>query len=66
MNAMNYVNVTARLAYYDAMKATAPAPRAGHCTARSETTTLAEKLRKLLKKTPKRRVVLVPAEDLHA
>jgi hypothetical protein len=58
MNAMNYVNVTARLAYYDAMKATAPA--------RPETTTLADKLRKILKKTPKRRVVLVTAEDLHA
>lgn len=58
MNAMNYVNVTSRLAYYDAMKATAPV--------RTDTTTLADKLRKFLKRNPKRRVVLVPAGDLHA
>lgn len=58
MNAMNYVNITARLAYYDAMKAAAPA--------RSETTSVVDKLRKILKRTPKRRAALMPAENVHA
>jgi len=58
MNAMNYVNITSRLAYYDAMKGTAPA--------RSDTASVADKLRKIFKRSPKRRVRLVPAENLHA
>ena len=58
MNAMNYVNITARLAYYDAMKGAAPA--------RSDTTSVADKLRKIFKRTPKRQVVLVRAENPHA
>lgn len=58
MNAMNYVNITARLAYYDAMKATAPA--------RVKTSSVADKLKKFLKKTPKRRTALVVVENLDA
>jgi hypothetical protein len=58
MNAMNYVNITSRLAYYDAMKAAAPV--------RTDTASVADKLRKIFKKNPKRRVVLVRAENLHA
>ena len=58
MNAMNYVNITARLAYYDALKANAPA--------RTKTTSVADKLRKIFKKTPKRGAALVTAENLDA
>ena len=59
MNAQTYLNVTARLAYYDAMKSSAPA--------RVETTPLAAKLRKLLHRAPRqRRVILLPAEGPHA
>jgi hypothetical protein len=59
MNAMNYLNVTSRLAYYDAMKAAAPT--------RSEATSVVDMLRKIFKRTPKqRRAVLVTAENLHA
>jgi hypothetical protein len=46
------------LAYYDAMKAAAPV--------RTDTASVADKLRKIFKKNPKRRVVLTPAENLHA
>jgi hypothetical protein len=58
MNAMNYVNITSRLAYYDAMKASAPV--------RADATSVADKLRKIFKRDRKRRVVLVRAENLHA
>jgi hypothetical protein len=59
MNAMNYINVTSRLAYYDAMKATAPA--------RAEVANPTDRLRKLLRWTPKkqRRVVLAPVGGLN-
>lgn len=58
MNAMNYINVTSRLAYYDAMKATAPV--------REEVKNPTDKLWKLLKRTPKqRRIVLAPVGGLN-
>jgi hypothetical protein len=59
MNAMTYLNVTSRLAYYDAMKITAP---------QREQKPKREKLRrKPLLRMPKRRsVILLPTESQHA
>jgi hypothetical protein len=59
MDAPTYLNVTARLAYYDSMKLNAPA--------RVETTPVAAKLRKLLHRMPRqRRVILLREESPHA
>jgi hypothetical protein len=60
MNAQTYLNVTARLAYYDAMKSSAPArvepvrPPSGP-----------RKRQRLFQKS-QRPVILLPAENPHA
>ena len=59
MNAELYLNVTARLAYYDTMRVTAPA--------RIETVPPKARVRKLLHLLSKQRpVTLVPAGNRHA
>ena len=59
MNAQTYLNVTARLAYYDAMKITAPV--------RVEKVRRVRLPRKPLLRMPRRRsVILLPTESLHA
>jgi len=59
MNAQTYLSVTARLAYYDAMKITAPR--------RVEKEKRARPPRKPLLRMPKRKdAVLLPSEGLHA
>jgi hypothetical protein len=60
MDAQTYLNVTARLAYYDAMKNSAPA--------RVETSSPPSKPRKRQRLFQKRQqaVVLLPAESPHA
>jgi hypothetical protein len=60
MNALTYLNVTARLAYYDAMKSSAPA--------RVETTGPSSKPRKRQRLFQKREqpVILLPAGNPHA
>jgi hypothetical protein len=60
MNALTYLNVTARLAYYEAMKNSAPA--------RVETVRSSAKSRKRQRLFRKREqpVILLPAESPHA
>ena len=59
MNAMTYLNVTSRLAYYDAMKKTAP-PRVEKVKQ--------EKLprRPLFRILKRKEVILMPPESQHA
>ncbi len=59
MNAQTYLNVTARLAYYDAMRISAPV--------REEKVKRVKLPRKpLLRVQRKRGVALLPTESLHA
>jgi hypothetical protein len=59
MNVQTYLNVTARLAYYEAMKNTAPA--------RVEKARRAKRPEKKILRMPKRRnVILLPTEGMHA
>ncbi len=60
MNAQTYLNVTARLAYYDAMMKSAPA--------RIETVRSSSKQRQRQRLFQKRKqpVILLPAESPHA
>ena len=60
MNAMTYLNVTARLAYYDVMKKTAPAR-----TEMAQPSAKPRKRQRLFQKRPDP-AILLPAESQHA
>ena len=60
MNAEAYLNVTARLAYYDAMKISAPA------RAESARPASSPRIRRRLFQKRQQPVILVPEGNLHA